>query len=607
MKKKYTYLIVFLITLFTFIPNIRAASHYGVVSTDVLRVRSGPGTNHSQVAQLTIGTSKDLVTINKFNDEGGCGGEGWYQIYYSGTKIGYVCSLYFNAYEKNNNPDHTNPTNNCETDLANKGFPSSYWGSLCSLKQKHPNWNFESLKTGVDFNAAVSAESSCGKNLMSTSNSNYINTNCSTTNYNGFKTISSGVVAYFLDPRNFFNDTHIFMFESQYFNNNISDNGYTSTTAKIYNNNFLINQIPSLPTYILNAGKSTGMSPVAITSRMYQELGNGKLTSGTYNGQLYSAISGNYTTRYPGKVASDGHSLDHYYNFYNIAAYDSSNDITYSALKYAYSKGWGGTGNQDIDRQTAVSGGAGWIKNRYLDAGQQTAYLQKFNVNPNIKTSLYTNQYMTNVEAPKSEASSIYKAYNNLNMLDSAFNFYIPVFENLPNKTSLPQNADDKNYNGIGTEPNNPPSNNGSSTQAPSVETIITGAGLSFNGNYITKISPQTEVAHIKKILENMGGKVTIQNNSNKTVTSGIIGTGYKITINGSNSKTFEVVIYGDTSGDGKINSLDLLKIQKHILKNSLLNGANKQAADASKDGKINSLDLLKVQKHILGNSKIVQ
>ena len=63
MKKKYTYLIVFLITLFTFIPNIRAASHYGVVSTDVLRVRSGPGTNHSQVAQLTIGTSKDLINL----------------------------------------------------------------------------------------------------------------------------------------------------------------------------------------------------------------------------------------------------------------------------------------------------------------------------------------------------------------------------------------------------------------------------------------------------------------------------------------------------------------------------------------------------------------
>ncbi len=607
MKKSSTYLILFLIGIFSFIIQVKAASYYGVVSTDVLRVRSGPGTNHSQVAQLTIGTSKDLVTIDKFNDEGGCGGEGWYQIYYSGTKVGYVCSLYFNAYEKNTNQDNTSPTNNCETDLANKGFPSSYWSGLCSLKEKHPNWNFESLKTGLDFNAAVSAESSCGKNLMNTSNSNYINTNCSTTNYNGYKTITSGVVAYYLDPRNFFNDTHIFMFESQYYNNLISDNGYTSTTSKIYNNNFLISQIPSLPTYILNAGKSTGMSPVAITSRIYQELGNGKLTSGAYNGQLYSAISGNYTSRYPGKVANDGHSLDHYYNFYNIAAYDSSNDITLSALKYAYSKGWGGTGNQDFDRQTAVTGGANWIKNRYLDAGQQTAYLQKFNVNPNIKTSLYTNQYMTNVDAPKSEASSIYKAYTNLNMLNSSFNFYIPIFENLPSKTSLPQSSSDKDYNGIGSETNNPPSNGGTTNNLPSVDTIITGAGLSTNGNYITKIEPQTEVSHIKRILENMGGSVTIQNTNNKTVTSGIIGTGYKITINGNTSRTFEAIIYGDTSGDGKINSLDLLKIQKHILKSSILKGAASIAADASKDGKINSLDLLKVQKHILGSSKITQ
>ncbi len=606
MKKRMSYFL-YTILLFMCFTNVHAAL-YGVVNTDVLRVRSGPGTNYDIVANLTIGQTSDLATTTHFADESGCSGQDWYQITYSGNKTGYVCSLYFDVYERGASSDNKTATTACEQELASKGFPSSYWSGLCALKNNHPNWNFEKINTDVDFNAAVSAESSCGKNVMSTSNSNYINTNCSRTDYSGYKTISSGVVAYYLDPRNFFNDTNIFMFESQYYNNNINDDSYRETTSKIYNGNFIITQIPSLPNYILQAGKSTGMSPVAITSRIYQELGNGKLTSGQYSGQLYSAISGNYTSRYPGKVATDGHSLDNYYNFYNINAFDSSGDITYDALKYAYSQNWGGTGNSDTDRQTAITGGANWIKNRYLDAGQKTAYLQKFNVNPNVKTSLYMNQYMTNVVAPKSESSTIYKAYSNLNMLNAAFTFYIPVFENMPSVTNLPTSSNDKNYNGTGSIVSSDSGSNNSiasDSNVASVSSIIAGAGLSTSGNYITKINPGTDVATIKAAVENMGGSVTIQNNSGKTVNSGTIGTGFKIIFSGNT--TYTAVIYGDISGDGKINSLDLLKAQKHILKSSILSGSNVTAADASKDGKVNSLDLLKIQKDILGSAKIAQ
>ena len=46
-------------------------------------------------------------------------------------------------------------------------------------------------------------------------------------------------------------------------------------------------------------------------------------------------------------------------------------------------------------------------------------------------------------------------------------------------------------------------------------------------------------------------------------VSSGVIGTGYKIEVN---SKSYTVIKMGDSSGDGKINSADLLKIQKHLL-----------------------------------------
>ena len=50
-----------------------------------------------------------------------------------------------------------------------------------------------------------------------------------------------------------------------------------------------------------------------------------------------------------------------------------------------------------------------------------------------------------------------------------------------------------------------------------------------------------------------------------------------------------------------------MLKIQKHILGYTLLNGAFNKAADASHDNEVTVLDLLKVQKHILGYTSITQ
>ena len=104
-----------------------------------------------------------------------------------------------------------------------------------------------------------------------------------------------------------------------------------------------------------------------------------------------------------------------------------------------------------------------------------------------------------------------------------------------------------------------------------------------------------------------MGLTVTISNSSGKTVTSGSLGTGYKVTLVGATTNTYNIVVYGDASGDGKVNSLDLLKIQKYLLGEGKLSGVEKNAADASKDGKVNSLDLLKIQKYALGEGTINQ
>ena len=93
-----------------------------------------------------------------------------------------------------------------------------------------------------------------------------------------------------------------------------------------------------------------------------------------------------------------------------------------------------------------------------------------------------------------------------------------------------------------------------------------------------------------------------------KVKTNGIIATNDKLSItNNKQTKEYSVVIYGDTDGNGKIDIIDLLKVQKNIKKASMLSGNYVTAADTNKDGTVDISDLLKVQKQIKGVATIEQ
>lgn len=70
----------------------------------------------------------------------------------------------------------------------------------------------------------------------------------------------------------------------------------------------------------------------------------------------------------------------------------------------------------------------------------------------------------------------------------------------------------------------------------------------------------------------------------------------------------YDVIVYGDVNGDGKINSIDLLVLQRHILEIEKLQGVFLKAGNINKNGKNpSSLDSLLIQRHILGLQIIVQ
>ena len=65
-------------------------------------------------------------------------------------------------------------------------------------------------------------------------------------------------------------------------------------------------------------------------------------------------------------------------------------------------------------------------------------------------------------------------------------------------------------------------------------------------------------------------------------------------------------VVKGDVSGDGKITSLDYVKVMNHIMRTKLISDDRLAMADTSGDGKVTSLDYVQIMNHIMGKKLIV-
>lgn len=141
---------------------------------------------------------------------------------------------------------------------------------------------------------------------------------------------------------------------------------------------------------------------------------------------------------------------------------------------------------------------------------------------------------------------------------------------------------------------------------------IIMADNLKVIGNEITGINHlDTTVGTLKKQI-NTGYIVEIYNNKNELLEDNMnFGTGSKIVFKDNNTEIvdeYNILIYGDVNGDGKINSVDLLKLQRHILRLEPLDGLLLKAANVLKNGKNPStVDMLKIQRHILKLEIVVQ
>ncbi len=404
-----------------YIEKCDAATNAIITGASSLNIRSGPGTSYDNViaddnTKITLPNGYNVSIVGEaYDNERNL----WYKIsftYRNATYEGYALATYIK--ERNS----LGSESNFEEYLTQQGFPESYKEKLRTLHSAHPKWIFEAFHTGLDWQRTVNAESEVGKNLIQ---NNVISSwksmekgayNWDTNTWVVFDgadwvAASKELITYYLDPRNFLDESNIFMFETLSY-----DNSYQTAAGvqSILSGSFMSGTYTdtdgwsgSYADAFIYAAEQSGVSPYHLASRSLQELS----PSGS------SSVSGT-VSGYEG-----------YYNFYNIGATSSSNPIL-NGLAFAkqyndtYFLPWNA-------KWKAIAGGAIYLGKRYINVGQDTLYLQKFNVQG---SSPYTHQYMTNVQAASSEAKKMAVAYGNIG--DREIVFKIPIFENMPSTIS---------------------------------------------------------------------------------------------------------------------------------------------------------------------------
>ena len=230
-----------------------------------------------------------------------------------------------------------------EAKLDVAGFPDSYKRRLRYIHKLHPNWQFESIKTNLNFSDVIENEYDIcvidGSNTSYRNNPNY-------STEKGWYTTNRETVAYFLDPRNFiFDEQRILQFEKLYYTEL-----YTEATVQAVLNNTFMSGISvldnqSYSSIFIEAGVVSNVNPVYLASLSIQEVGRngGRATSGaefTYEGKTYSGL----------------------YNFYNIGAYASASSpvlagLVWGAAGYDYAQmvNSGGTNQNSVtETQEAI-------------------------------------------------------------------------------------------------------------------------------------------------------------------------------------------------------------------------------------------------------------
>ena len=472
-------------------------------TTAAVNIRTGAGWSYAKKTVYKKGKSvKVVLTAYDRN------GEKWYKIKV-GSKYYYVIARYVKLSSTSSTASSSKSTSSSSSSKSNssssststtsfKGFPSSYTKKLAALKKAHPKWEFVAVNTGLDWSDAISRMTAkTGTNLVYTTFPysyrsvekgcyNYLTNRYAPKDGAKFIAASEGCVKFYMDPRNWLDDTHVFMFEDNRYHSSYQTLSMVETMTKGRNNLLHKNS-----TSFIKAAKNYNISPVYLTAKALEEQGS-KINSGKVGTRTV-------------------------YNVFNIGAYDSasggaSNGIRYAGSGSSYLRPW-----TSIDK--AIRGGAKYIASNFIANNQSCAYLEHFNV-MNGLGKVGTHVYLTAVYAPRNTSVSTASSYKKYKIYDKKIVFYIPVYKNMPaSACKVPSSSWKKDNNYY-------------------LKTLKVTAG----GRTYTKISSSSQ-SYTKSFTVYVGKSVssaTISAGAASRTSAKVSGTGKKSLSSGTN--TFKVV-----------------------------------------------------------------
>mgnify|MGYP001674672213 FL=1 len=552
-----------------------AANMTGSCTADVLNVRSGAGTGYSKTGTVSYGDS--LTILSETTDSSGAK---WYKIS-CGNVTGYVSAAYV---QLTSSGSQSSSDADFESYMTKQGFPESYKPYLRKLHEQHPKWIFTAQKLGVNWNTALKEECVVGRNLVHSSTlASWKSMEKGAYDFNGgywygldgsWVAASKEIIMYYMDPRNFLNDTYIFMFENQSYDPSYqTESGVKTILADTFmSGSYTCPDTKKKYTYsqtFMDAAKKSGVSPYHLASRCRNEQGvNGAPQSlGTVKG------------------------YENYFNFFDIQAYATST-MTAAEMGCKYAKTTNPTYLLPWTNQyKSIVGGSIFLGTGYITKGQDTLYLQKFDM-VDGGNGLYYHQYMTCVFGQANEAISLKNAYSQ-DILNSAMEFKIPVYNNMPDKLCPKPTSSGDNNNYL---------------KSLSVSgTSISPKFDKFTTSYTAKVN--AEVSSVTVNANPLGksakvsgkGKVSLKTGENTVKVTCTAASGVKrtYTIKITRKAASQTLQQGDVNGDKYLTVVDALLMLRYNAGKTQLDPAQLKRADMNDDGKVDVIDALTLLKKI--------
>ena len=150
-------------------------------------------------------------------------------------------------------------------------------------------------------------------------------------------------------------------------------------------------------------------------------------------------------------------------------------------------------------------------------------------------------------------------------------------------------------------EPTQPQTQTPTEVPIVPVSTIVGNANYRYENGIISGINLGTTVDLIVNTLASVGGLNISVIDANGTPRVGNLGTGDRVTLtSGPNTETLEVIIPGDTDGDGVMTAMDYVNIKNHIMELRALTGVYLRAADVDNDNNVSAVDYVNIKNYIM-------